>query len=131
MTIDEKCKNELSSDFQLFKFQLKSWIGNCKKKYKNPYSIKYRLRYDKFKRAKTAPKKRMHLPYLAEKSSLSIKSSRKKSNMLVEDNSNTTNSSSASPLKSQSQNSNEFWWCERSILRAQEEFPNELGSKWC
>lgn len=50
--------------------------------------------------------------------------------MLVEDNSNTTTSSSASPPKSQNANGNEFWWTERMVLRAQEEFPNELGSKW-
>ncbi|KAG5674269.1 hypothetical protein PVAND_004249 [Polypedilum vanderplanki] len=45
--------------------------------------------------------------------------------MLVEDNhSNTTNSSSASPPKSQTQN--DYWWTERMVLRAQEEFPGEL-----
>jgi runt-related transcription factor len=44
--------------------------------------------------------------------------------MLVEDNSNTTNSSSASPPKSQTQS--DFWWTDRMVLRAQEEFPGEL-----
>lgn len=45
--------------------------------------------------------------------------------MLVEDNSNTT-TSSQSPPKSQNTNSNEFWWTERMVMQAQEEFPNEL-----
>lgn len=73
----------------------------------------------------------MHLPYSAEPVTESYKSDWIKRDMLVEDNSNTTNSSSASPPKSQNANTNEFWWTERMVLRAQEEFPNELGSKWC
>lgn len=73
----------------------------------------------------------MHLPYSAEPVSESFKSDWIKRDMLVEDNSNTTNSSSASPPKSQNTNPNEFWWTERMVLRAQEEFPNELGSKLC
>lgn len=72
----------------------------------------------------------MHLPYLAEPVSESIKSSWNKSAMLVEDNSNTTTSSSTSPPKSQNTTPNEYWWTERMVIRAQEEFPNELGSKW-
>lgn len=44
--------------------------------------------------------------------------------MLVEDNSNTTNSNSVSPPKSQPQN--DYWWTDRMVMRAQEEFPNEL-----
>lgn len=74
----------------------------------------------------------MHLPFSAEPVSESFKSDWiKRDQMLVEDNSNTTNSSSASPSKSQNTNPNEFWWTERMVLRAQEEFPNELGSKSC
>jgi RUNX transcription factor Lozenge len=81
----------------------------------------------------------MHLPYTAERpvsESFKIHSNKK---MLVEENmslmkygSNSTNSSSSpTPPKSQnSSNSNttvtEYWWTERMILRAQEEFPNEL-----
>lgn len=71
----------------------------------------------------------MHLPHSAESVTESFNSDWIKRDMLVEDNSNTTNSSSASPPKSQ--NTNEFWWTERMVLRAQEEFPNELGSKCC
>lgn len=74
-----------------------------------------------------APKNccRMHLPYLAEPVSESTKTNWNKK-MLVEDNSNTTNSSSNSPPKSQNANATEYWWTERMVLRAQEEFPNEL-----
>jgi RUNX transcription factor Lozenge len=70
----------------------------------------------------------MHLPFLAETACENIKSNWNKSDkiMLVEDNSNTTTSSSASPPKSQNTNGTEFWWTERMVLRAQEEFPNEL-----
>lgn len=69
----------------------------------------------------------MHLPYTVEPLNKNIKSDWiSKSDMLVEENSSTTNSSTASPPKSQS-NGNEFWWTERMVLRAQEEFPNELG----
>lgn len=71
----------------------------------------------------------MHLPCSAEPASKNIKNWNK-SNMLVDDNSNQTHSSS-SPPKSQNANSNEFWWTERMVRRAQEEFPNELGSKCC
>lgn len=67
----------------------------------------------------------MHLPYSAEPVSESLKANWNKK-MLVEDNSNTTNSSSASPSKSQNASGTEYWWTERMILRAQEEFPNEL-----
>lgn len=72
----------------------------------------------------------MHLPYTVEPLNKNIKSDwiSSKSDMLVEENSSTTNSSTASPPKSQT-NGNEFWWTERMVLRAQEEFPNELGSK--
>jgi RUNX transcription factor Lozenge len=78
----------------------------------------------------------MLLPYMAAEPIEDVKSSWIKSDMLVEDNSNTTNSSTASPPKSKNSNINEFWWTERMVLRAQEEFPNELvptGSPyfWC
>jgi RUNX transcription factor Lozenge len=67
----------------------------------------------------------MHLPLLADTACDSIKSDWNKSDkiMLVEESSNTT-TSSASPPKTQP--TNEFWWTERMVMRAQEEFPNEL-----
>ncbi|CRL00736.1 CLUMA_CG013992, isoform A [Clunio marinus] len=65
----------------------------------------------------------MHLPYTAEPKVIKSDWNNK---MLVEDNSNTTNSSSTSPPKSQNANTNEYWWTERMVVRAQEEFPNEL-----
>lgn len=73
----------------------------------------------------------MHLPFPAEPVSENDKTFCKwnKRVMLVEDNSNTTTSSSTSPPKSQNANVNEYWWTERMVIRAQEEFPNELGSK--
>jgi hypothetical protein len=67
----------------------------------------------------------MHLPMKAEPQKPIESNCIRKSEMLVEDNhSNTTNSSSASPPKSQTQN--DYWWTERMVLRAQEEFPGEL-----
>ena len=82
-------------------------------------------------RTKIAPNNghRMHLPCLADPVSENFKTNWSKSVMLVEDNSNTTTSSSTSPPKSQNPNVNEYWWTERMVIRAQEEFPNELGSK--
>lgn len=65
----------------------------------------------------------MHLPAVAEDHHKVLKNQAK---MLVEDNSSTTNSSGTSPPKSQTATNSDYWWTDRMVLRAQEEFPGEL-----